>query len=296
MKINKEIQEQLVNFIDNSTLSQSAIAKKMAVSPTTISLYLQSKYNGDNSVLEKKIKEFLEREAQRQKAKKFSFVQTIASKKIMNGCQLAFDTQDIVLIVGNAGLGKTISLKNYASNTEATTYIECDLTHTPKSILQEIAEQKKLVLEKKDFHSVNKAVVKALSSSDELIIFDEAELLSYKSLEVIRRLHDKTEAAIVLAGLPSLKNNLRGKKGENKQLFSRIGLVVDIGNELSKEDLTKIINSQEDLKPFVEDLIALSKGNPRRLNKIVKGAFRLLNKGEVLTKASFQNYSSLLLG
>lgn len=289
------IKNQLADFLKSSELSQSNIAKKLGISSATLSQYMQGKYAGAVKTLEKRIKEFLEREENRLKTATLSFVETKTSQKIKQSCQLAFDTQDLVLIIGASGIGKTVSLKDYAQKTENAIYLECDLSHTPKNMLLEIAEKMKIVLEKKDFHSITNAVVKHLSSSDSLLIFDEAELLPHKTLETIRRLHDKSEAAIVLAGMPNLKSNLRGKKGEHQQLFSRIGLVVDCGKTSSNEDLEKIITSNQELIPLKDDLITLAKNNARRLSKIVRGASRLLKSGEKLNSDILKSFSSLLM-
>lgn len=297
MKSNQKIKEQLLSFLDNKKSSQANIAKKIGVSNTTLSMYLQDKYNGDVLTLETKLKQFLDREKNRKLSNEFVFVDTSLSQKIQQSCSFAFDTQDIVLIIGGSGVGKTAALKSFTEKTKSVIYIECDLSFTPKNILLEIAQQLKLDLEKigKNLFALNDAILKDLKDRDVLLIFDEAELLSYKSLETIRRIHDKSETAIVLAGMPKLKTNLRGKKGDFLQLFSRIGIAVDVGNEVSEADLGKVIAEQGEFSKFAEDLKKLAKGNLRRLTKILKGSKQLLKKGEKLDAETLKTYSSFLI-
>lgn len=297
MKSNQKIKELLLAFLDNKKSSQANIAKKIGVSNTTLSMYLQDKYNGDVLTLETKLKQFLDREKNRKLSNEFVFVDTSLSQKIQQSCSFAFDTQDIVLIIGGSGVGKTAALKSFTEKTKSVIYIECDLSFTPKNILLEIAQQLKLDLEKigKNLFALNDAILKDLKDRDVLLIFDEAELLSYKSLETIRRIHDKSETAIVLAGMPKLKTNLRGKKGDFLQLFSRIGIAVDVGNEVSEADLGKVIAEQGEFSKFAEDLKKLAKGNLRRLTKILKGSKQLLKKGEKLDAETLKTYSSFLI-
>ncbi|CRL44634.1 hypothetical protein SGGMMB4_01839 [Sodalis glossinidius str. 'morsitans'] len=56
-----------------------------------------------------------------------------------------------------------------------------------------------------------------------LVLVDEAELLPYRALEVLRRIHDSFGVAIVLAGMPRLLLNLKGSRGEYAQLYSIAG-------------------------------------------------------------------------
>lgn len=292
----KKIKEILAEFLKQNDVSQSSIAKKINVSTATLSQYLQGKYNGDVKTLETKIKQFLDREKSRKQTKDFVFIDTSLSQKIQQSCNFAFDTQDMILIVGGSGVGKTEALKQFARKTEAAIYIECDLTLSPKNILQEIAQQLNIDLEKiKNIFALNSAVLKELNNRDVLLIFDEAELLSYKTLETIRRIHDKSGTAVVLAGMPKLRANLKGKKGDFLQLFSRIGIVIDVGSEVPQADLEKVISGQDDFASFSKELSSLAQGNLRRLTKIAKGCRKLLQKGESLNEELFKTYASFLL-
>lgn len=295
MKTNKT-QKMLAEFLEQNDVSQASVAKKINVSTTALSQFMSGIYKGDVKTLENKLTQFLEREFSRKQSTGFKFVETSLSQKIQNGCSFAFDTQDMILIVGASGVGKTEALKQYAAKTEAAIYIECDFSFSPKNILQEIATQLKLDLGKiKNFFALNSAVLKELSNRDVLLIFDEAELLTYKTLETIRRIHDKTGSAVVLAGMPKLRANLRGKKGDFLQLFSRIGIAVDVGNEVPEADLETVILGQSEFAPFVKELKTLANGNLRRLTKIVKGSKKLMQKGEKLNKELFNSYASFLI-
>lgn len=120
------------------------------------------------------------------------------------------------------------------------------------------------------------AIVEKLKNSERLIIIDEAELLSYKCLEVIRRIHDMAGVGVVLAGMPRLRANLRGKRGEYKQLYSRVGFACDIKDRLPDEDVVMLVSAVFGNDEYADELVKASGGNARRLNKILRGVNRLV--------------------
>ncbi|MEB3460510.1 transcriptional regulator, partial [Pasteurella multocida] len=129
-----------------------------------------------------------------------------------------------------------------------------------------------------------------------LIIVDEAELLSTKSLEYIRRIHDLTKCGVVLAGMPRLIVNLKGKYGELAQLYSRVGVCCDLGNALTSEDVALLAEKGLGTDEFNELLFKVSKGNARRLNKLMRGAVRIaeMNK-RTLDEALINRYAEMLI-
>ncbi|EOF6267776.1 AAA family ATPase, partial [Salmonella enterica] len=77
-------------------------------------------------------------------------------------------------------------------------------------------------------HELSEECIQALTGTGWVILVDEAELLPYRALEVLRRIHDRSGVALVLAGMPRLLVNLKGSRGEYAQLYSRVGMALDI--------------------------------------------------------------------
>lgn len=118
-------------------------------------------------------------------------------------------------------------------------------------------------------------IINKLKDSGRLIIVDEAEHLPYRVLELIRRIHDKANIGILLVGMPKLVANLRGKRSQYEQLYSRIGIAGRL-NSLRPEDTETIVNSviKEDAKiwkSFHEE----SLGNTRVLTKLLMRSTRV---------------------
>lgn len=186
---------------------------------------------------------------------KADFVPTDTAQKILEVCSMAHTMNDINLVIGEAGLGKTMAIKHYAQTVENVVLIETEPTFSPKVLLIELCN-KLGVPPSKSNHDNIANIIEKLNGSDRLIIIDEAELLSYKCLEVIRRIHDKSGVGVVLAGMPRLRTNLRGKRGEYKQLYSRIGFVCDLADRLPDDDIGELVLGY---LAIMSAMIALSK-------------------------------------
>jgi hypothetical protein len=124
-------------------------------------------------------------------------------------------------------------------------------------------------------HNLFSEAVAKLKGSGRLLIIDEAEHLKYKSLEIIRRLHDFTGIGVLLVGMPRLLGNLRGLKGEYAQLYSRVGIKAVL-TPLRQTDTEEIVQaalpgSNGIWKVFHEK----TGGNARLLDKLVKRSSRV---------------------
>lgn len=293
------MKEKLKQYQIEKGLSQNQLASKLSVSPATLSLYYQDKYNGDVSKLEESIKQLLARDSQKIAPQNSRFVPTKTAKYIFEVCALAHAENDCAIVIGEAGMGKTMALKEYANHNQGTILIEADPTYSPKILVKTLAEALGLTPQG-SIHEIMDDIVQKLKGSERLIIIDEAELLTYKSLEIIRRIHDKSGVGLILAGMPRLRANLRGAKGEYKQLYSRIGMQLDLKTRLSNEAL------QKDLAMLVEDYLQsadlapvfaeYSNNNPRRLSKLMRGAKRLASVNQTPINAEMiKRYDSLLI-
>lgn len=266
--------EALQNFIKETGISQSKIAPLVGVSTATISQYLKGEYKGDVQAVDKKVAEMLERQAEKAKDVKSDFVETATAKNIFEVCGMAHAMADINLVIGEAGLGKTVTLKQYAKTVDNVILVEVEPTYSPKVLLVELCNKLGIVPSRSNHDNVTN-IVEKLRGSDKLLIVDEAELLAYKSLEIIRRIHDMAKIGVVLAGMPRLRANLRGKKGEYKQLYSRIGFVGDLSDRLPEEDIGLLSQATIGTSDFNDKLYKACHGNARRLNKLLRGINRM---------------------
>lgn len=289
--------ELLREIISKHGYSQSQVATRLGKSAAVVNQYLQGKYNGDKSAIDKAVKQLHERlQAKEKNHLEASFVETETAKKVLNLCAMAHAVGDIYLLVGEAGLGKTVALKEYATRNQGVLMLEVDPTYTPKVVLIELCNVLNLQTGKSN-HAMFEAVVEKLADSERLLIVDEAELLNTRALEVLRRLHDRTKIGIVLAGMPRLRANLRGTKGEFKQLYSRVGLQLDMQDRLPDNDILQLIRENIGESDFANKILEISQGNARRLQKLLRGlkVWAKRRKDGEITEKMVADFAAMLI-
>lgn len=275
----RDLKKELAEVMDERGLSLSALARSVGLSPAALSQWLNGKYAGNVTRIEEAVKSFLDRQYEKVKAPKreIEFVMTSVAKKVFEVARICHLDGEIGVVYGDAGLGKTVSVKEYAKRNLDVILIEADLGYTAKVLFEEL--HKKLGYDGRGtIHAMFEDVVAKLRDSERLIIIDEAEHLPYRALELLRRVHDKSGIGILLVGMPRLIANLRGKRGEYAQLYSRVGIAGRL-ETLKPADTQEIINS---LFPGSNGLWKAFHqacyGNTRTLSKLI---FRSIRVAEI---------------
>ncbi|USS95239.1 AAA family ATPase [Serratia symbiotica] len=199
-------------------------------------------------------------------------------------------------------------LRQYASSYKDVILIEADLDYTTKVLLQELCDR--LGVNKRgNIHDLTENSITALHDTGWLVLIDEAELLPYRALEAMRRIHDRAGAGVVLAGMPRLLLNLKGRRGEYAQLYSRVGMAIDLDREKARHDrtdfdriLVSLLPTNDDesnikmLPELADAFYKASKGNYRRLFKLARGVVRASGIGDQgISVALIEEYSSMLI-
>jgi DNA transposition AAA+ family ATPase len=213
----------------------------------------------------------------------FSFVETSVSRRVFELCKLAASFKEIAVITADSGAGKTTALIEYARQNQKTAILlQVEPGYTPKVLFFELFP-KVCPGTPDNLHDAVSKIQSKLYNSGKLLIIDEAELLEYRTIELLRRLHDKAGIGIILAGMPRLINLLRGKRGEFTQLYSRVGWAVNIEN-ISEHDMEAIVKSAFPSSDGLWKIFhRFANNNARRLRKLMNRAIRIaeLNKIEI---------------
>lgn len=294
------IQTELSELMARKGFSQTQVARAIGKSPATISQYLKGVYAGDVRNIDELVQNFVNREAEKEKSQRISarYIQTLTSRKGMEVMKLAHLDGDINVIYGDAGLGKTMMLREYAAQNRDAILIEADPGYTARTVLEELCNR--LGLSKRgNMHDLSELCIAALRDSGRLLMVDEAENLPYRALETLRRLHDKSGIGIVLAGMPRLIINLKGKRGEYKQLYSRVGFALYLGDTLPQEDISTIAVSMlpdAEKSDVSNALYKACRGNARRLFKLVRGVSRHSKiSGDAVSAGAVVMFSQMLI-
>ncbi|ENY6048814.1 TPA: AAA family ATPase [Klebsiella pneumoniae subsp. pneumoniae] len=294
------IHVELNDLMTRKGYSQTQVARAIGKSTAVINQYLQGKYAGDVPAIDALARSFINREVEKEKSQKITarFVPTVTSRKGMDVIKYAHLDGDLNVIYGAAGLGKTMILREYAAQHRDALLIEADPGYTARVVLEELCGL--LGISKRgNMHELSEACIAALRDSGRLLMVDEAENLPYRALETLRRIHDKSGIGLVLAGMPRLIINLKGKRGEYQQLYSRVGFALCIGDSLPQSDITDIAVSMlpgAGSQEVSEALFKASHGNARRLFKLVRGVSRHSEiSGNAVSAGAVRKFAEMLI-
>lgn len=303
------VRNKLIQLLEAPGYTQRMVATKTGLSTAVISQYLKGVYNGNNDNIEEALQDFIAREHERSNRRevKESFVHTQLADLALGLIDSSHRYGDIGVIHGPAGMGKSMALKQYASTNKGAILIEADPGFTAKVLLQELCSR--LGVKKSgNIHELSEECIQALTGTGWVILVDEAELLPYRALEVLRRIHDRSGVAIVLAGMPRLLINLKGSRGEYAQLYSRVGMALNLDahkDESETDDFNAILAS---LLPEIDGKDAMllpgvasafrkhSKGNYRRMFKLARGVVRASNiNNQGISVKLIEKYAQMLI-
>lgn len=270
--------EKLNAYMADEGLSGAMIARSLGVSSATVSQYRNGKYMGDIAVLEEKILGLLSLADERRQAVKrqIEYVITPTAQDCFGLIRAAHIDCELGVLVGSAGLGKTAALKEYAKNNKDSVLIETDPSFTARVMTMALGKEIGVNVSG-NLNDMLSEIIERLKDSGRVLLIDEAELLPLRALEVVRRIHDKAGVGVVLVGMPRLIMNLRGRRGELGQLYSRVAFYWDLGERLKDDDLLEMVNQTNpewDGKTAAA-VVASARGNVRRLVKLICGVRRM---------------------
>ncbi len=239
-----EMRNKLAAYVKNGRHSQAQVARELNVSQTRLSQFLSDTYPGNNEALAKGIEQFFVIDSQKKTSTPLPVFnpEVRNSKRILQVVHMVRATNDVGLIVGPAGCGKTSTLRHHAENSTGVIYVEADGTmNTVRTVLLSIIDELK-----EDARGSNNALMRrimdALRNTNRMIIIDEAQHLSPKALDTVRALNDRIGVSIIYAGNPKILKQLDGAlKDDFGQLKSRIGGRCVLSNNYTENDIQAIL-------------------------------------------------------
>ncbi|MFV0399096.1 MAG: AAA family ATPase [Oscillospiraceae bacterium] len=244
------IRQQLADYMAATGKKQSKIAKELEISETTLSLFRNGTYTGNNEEIAAKLEQLLRIGNSRQllpQPPAFN-PKLPVTRAIMNTVEHIHISKEIGLIYGRSGTSKTTTLKYYTSlNNSTVVYIQANITSkSVRGILKLILKTigKSVRGSSSDYSDY---LVDYFLSTQKLLIIDEAQHLSIDALQAIRNINELAEVGIILAGNPSIYDNLNGANEEVlDQLNSRIGRFCEVENKHTKKDMRMLFPDVND--------------------------------------------------
>jgi DNA transposition AAA+ family ATPase len=276
------LRDSLKALMDEKGQSMNAVSRSLGISAGALSQWMSGSYPGNTAKIDDSVDSFLKRQKDPFKAPKkpIKFVPTRAAAKTIEVANMCHGDGEIGVVYGDAGLGKTEAVKYYAKKNQDVILIEADLGYSARMLFADI--HRRLGLDGRGtIHEMLEDCIVRLKDSERLIIVDEAENLPYRALELLRRLHDKAGIGILLVGMPRLIANLRGKRGEYAQLYSRVGVAAKLGT-LTEEDTRSIVDTVlPESNGLWRTFHAECRGNARTLRKLLGRSVRLAKVNSV---------------
>lgn len=223
---NDELRAQLAAYRELHELTIGDLSRELSIGEASVSRYLNGKPEGDVARLEARIEDVLKAAPERRAAATGLF-ETPVSQRLNAACQTIRKTNDVGLIHGPAGLGKTCAIKLYLVANPSALAITCTRwSNSGAGLERTLADQ---FVRRRRRGTRADWIVDRLKDSNRLLLIDNAHRLSGSGRQWIFDFHDDTGIPIALVGNPEVLDAIR----ENDQQFSRIGLLRPLKPELA---------------------------------------------------------------
>ncbi|MEG2842252.1 MAG: AAA family ATPase, partial [Ruthenibacterium sp.] len=234
---NIELQQRLETYLADGISAEKA-AKQIGISGGLLSTYRKSNYNGNVGNVELKISEFFNlldaQQTQREKAEPLrpsvAYVPTSVSEDIYAAIRYCQLEKGMVILHGDAGIGKTKAAEKYTMENPSTTiYLQISPSTGALGSFLRVLARAMHIAERRSKLDLVMDIRDKLEGTNKVLIIDEAQHLKLTALEEIRTLGDpnmmsgKGGIGIVLIGNSEVYDRMCGKaEARFAQLFSRI--------------------------------------------------------------------------
>lgn len=270
-----EVRNRVNEYLNSGENSQEQLAKQAGVSGAALSTFLAGTYQGRNENVAKKLLPVLEAMKSRETAaltvKEPEIIETAVMREMWFGLQYASDRNDVIVIYGAPGIGKTVTLENYVKTNPAALFFTASPNiRSGRDIMEELLEAMNKRAEGRN-KTLEKNIINSLRNSNRMIIIDEAHFLRLDGLETLRRIYDATKCPLVLVGNPKIMEIITEKnKTVTGQFFSR-SVRIALDTKIPMEDVKGIV---------LQNGVSLADECLQELHRIANmiGALRIMTK------------------
>ena len=237
----EESVEFLRNYIGASEKSQAAVAQELGVSASALSSFLAGKYKTPHTLIPKirELKTTKEKRADMLSAP--PYVETSITRKVLSAIRYSHLRGALSVAYGDAGVGKTQAYKHYLQDNALAIGITASPTYASITGVNELLAEQLNVREHVS-RRITREIVYRLKGSGRVILVDEAQHLTTRTLDHLRCIADEAGIGICLIGNEQVYTRLRGSgKADFAQLYSRIGMRMEVLNkQIGREDVAAV--------------------------------------------------------
>lgn len=265
---NEELRARLDDYRSRLELNNADLGRELGIGATQVSRYLSGAPNWDVSKLERVIDDVLKNEKTRKRSA-LALFKTPVSKLVDGAFETLRETNDVGVIFGPAGLGKTCGIQLYVADHPSAIALTATRWRRDCASVVAMLFHSGSTQSWKGNDSRADFVVRRLKDSNRLIIVDNAHRLTAAARELLFDLHDETGCPLALVGNPELLDEIR----KNDQQFSRIGVKTEL--RLKPKEAGKVADqiveqlapeALLELRPLVE-VVAEKQGHFRAVRK-----------------------------
>lgn len=281
--------ERICLMLDNKEITGSKLARELGISTSTLSQVKNGTYIAETTAIEEKMSAWLDMRAQKSVVTDPGFVMTETARQIQADISFANATNSIVVIHGASGVGKTKAAADYQRRNPNVWMITASPSRaTMTECLYELAMALGMEQAPRLRGPLARAIRRRLAGTEGLLIVDEADHISYDTLEELRILAEEAEIGMVLIGNSKVYTQLTGgsRSEDFARLFSRIAKKRAL-TKTKREDVRAVarawdISGDDELATMIQ--IAERPGGLRLLNKTLRLSLTAAN-GEPINNA-----------
>ena len=242
-----EAKELVLSYKERTGKSQSAIATELGVSGGQLSSFLSGTYKAPHTLIPKIAALFEIAEKKEIAPKEPDFVETSVSRDVMNAIAYSHVQGKISVVYGDAGIGKTMAIREYCRRNNLAIHITISPSYASMSGVNELLADS-LGVRARVSRKIYREIIEKLNGSGRVLIIDEAQHLTVRTLNHIRCMADESGIGIALIGNDEVYSKLKGSgRADFAQLFSRIGTRKQVlTTTLTKEDIDTVFSEVED--------------------------------------------------
>lgn len=276
--------ERIKAWLTANDKNRAWLAKATKISSATVSQILAGKYGAPPTRQLLDMIQVIEVETERMGDGTPGYVQGRVHKLVSVVCDRTRKHSNFGIVTGHVGVGKSRSLVEYRGTHPQTALIESNPNMTAGTMLRALLAQLNTP-EPAGLDRKMDAAVSALKGRVYLILVDEAEKLSALALEYLRRIRDKAQVGVVLAGTEKLADMIKPEHGQFDQIRSRVGMWPDTIKMIDRDDAddmarAALLDFGELTDDVLETLWAYGAGSARVLMEVLVPAIRDFGTGK----------------
>lgn len=233
----------IITWLNDNNRSSTWLSQAANVNRTTQQLILQGSYTGRVSSFLKPMLQAIKNIESRKSIAETPYIPSSVNRMVTTACQRARKYCSFSVVTAEVGLGKTRAAREYTAEHTNTLMLDGFPQMSPSSLLNSLMHWLHIDCGNSRVNRERKLelVMDELKKIDALIILDEAETVSPRTLEHLRRIHDISNVGVVLTGTAKLHMLISPVGGQFDQIRSRTGFWPQPMRTITQDDARAVL-------------------------------------------------------